>query len=95
MSLTCAVHTTHVPTPLRTVVHHIQPLAMGGANVPENEVSTCDTGHYNIHRLLGDLIEHGKMRRGGARKERAFAQQGYDKWITAGKPGTPVFEDML
>lgn len=93
--MACKVHGTHVPTPLRTVVHHVQPLAMGGANAPENEVETCDTGHYNIHRLLGDLIERGKMRRGGAANERILAKQGFDKWVAAGKPGSPVFEDML
>jgi len=90
--IACTVHNSHYPTPLRTVTHHIQPLAMGGHDVPANRVQACDTGHYNIHRLLGDLIEHGKMRVGGARKERALAQQGFDAWIAAGKPGNPVFE---
>lgn len=90
--MACTVHRTHTPRPLRTVWHHVQPLAMGGPDVTANKVETCDTGHYNIHRLLGDLIHAGVMRKGGSRTERALAQRGYDAWTAAGKPGQPVFE---
>lgn len=93
--MTCQVHKYHVPTPLRTVVHHIQPQEMGGASVPTNEVETCDTGHYNIHRLLGDLIRSGVMRRGGTKAERGLAQQGFDWWKAAGMPGKPVFQETV
>ena len=66
---------------------------MGGEDVPENRVTTCDTGHYNMHRLLADLIKTGRMRRGGSANERSYAQTGFAKWNKAGKPGHPVFEE--
>jgi hypothetical protein len=68
---------------------------MGGSDTPENKVAVCDTGHYNIHRLLEDLGLMGKMRRGGTRTERKYAQQGYDAWVKAGRPGHMVFESGL
>ena len=91
---TCQVHNTHEPRPLRLVDHHIQPLGMGGADAPANRVAVCDTGHYNIHRLLDDLIRSNgaSMRRGGGHTERALAQAGYDQWAAAGFPGRPVYE---
>jgi hypothetical protein len=90
----CAVHRTHVPRPLRTVPHHIQPLAMGGADTPDNRVQVCDTGHYSIHRLLDDLLasDGHTMRRGGTALERSLARRGYAEWVAAGKPGRPVYE---
>lgn len=88
----CTVHGKHIPRPLRTVWHHIQPLAMGGPDEPANKVEICDTGHYDVHRLLGDLIRDGAMRRGGTHQERLLARQGYTAWVTAGKPGQPVYE---
>jgi hypothetical protein len=90
----CNVHNYHRPKPLRLVDHHIQPLGMGGEDVWANRVTVCDTGHYNMHRLLGDLIRIGKMRRGGSRKERALATLGFQAWVSSGKPGKPVFEDV-
>lgn len=87
----CQVHIYHAPTPLRTVEHHIVPQAMGGLTVPTNVVTVCDTGHFNIHRVLDDLL-HGVPVTRGARKERALAQQGYDTWVALGKPGKPVFQ---
>lgn len=89
--MTCQVHGYHWPPVLRVVTHHIQPLAMAGRDIPANRVDVCDTGHYNIHRCLDDLL-HGLPMRRGTRKERAYAQQGYDSWVAAGKPGKPVFE---
>lgn len=89
---TCQVHRVHRPRPLRTVWHHIQPLAMHGDDIDSNKVAVCDTGHFDIHRLLGDLIRAGVMRRGGTRTERALARRGYDAWVAAGKPGRPVYE---
>ena len=88
----CEVHTYHRPQPMRTIVHHVQPLAMGGTDLAENKVHVCDTGHYNIHRLLADLIQHGKMRQGGTREERRLARVGYSQWVAAGQPGRPVFQ---
>lgn len=90
--MACTVHHTHSPHPLRTVWHHVQPLAMGGPDVPDNKVEVCDTGHYNVHRLLGDLIREGKMRPEGSARERVLANEGFTQWVAAGKPGTPVFE---
>jgi hypothetical protein len=90
--MNCQVHRYHRPRPLRIVTHHLQPLGMGGLDVPANRISTCDTGHFDIHRKLGELLRDGRMTRGGGRNERKFAQQGYDAWVTAGKPGKPVYE---
>lgn len=87
----CQVHGYHWPPPLRVVVHHIQPLAMNGPDTPANRVTVCDTGHYDIHRCLDDLL-HGQPSTRGTRKERALARQGYDAWVAAGKPGKPVYE---
>jgi hypothetical protein len=91
----CNVHNYHRPTPLRLVDHHIQPLGMGGKDVWSNRVTVCDTGHYNIHRLLGDLIKSDgeSMRPGGSHMERQLARQGWTMWHNAGRPGKPVFED--
>lgn len=89
--MSCDVHGYHYPKPLRVVVHHVQPLAMGGLDVDTNKVNVCDTGHYNIHRCLDDLL-HGVAMQAGTRKERDLAQQGYDEWVAAGKPGKPVYE---
>lgn len=89
----CEVHRVHVPKPLRIVKHHIRPLAMGGADIAENWVWVCDTGHYNIHRLMGYLLSgKPKLPALGARAERALAKRGYDEWIAANKPGRPVYE---
>src|SRR3954463_14860859 len=89
----CEVHGSHRPNPLRLVVHHIQPLGMGGPDVASNKVVVCDTGHYNIHRLMGYLLKGQALPKGlGTRKERVLANQGYRLWITAGKPGRPVYE---
>jgi len=87
----CQVHAYHWPKPLRTVVHHLQPLAMDGPDVASNRVTVCDTGHFNIHRCLDDLLKTEPFS-GGTRKERDFAKQGFDAWVAAGKPGHPVYE---
>lgn len=90
--LACTVHKTHVPKPLLVELHHVQPLGMGGPDTDDNKVAVCVGGHYSIHTLLADLIRAGKMRRAGTKAERALAQQGFDKWTAAGKPGHPVYE---
>lgn len=92
----CQIHPDpgyHRPRPLRLVFHHIQPLGMGGADRPSNRVLTCDTGHYNMHRLQADLIRNGVMRyRRGTTRERVLADRGYTEWTEAGRPGRPVYE---
>lgn len=85
----CQLHKTHSPKPLVIVKHHVQPLGMGGADSPENWLYVCDTGHRNVHTLMGPLANEGKMASGGTKSERAAAQEGYDKWVAAGKPGNP------
>lgn len=96
-SLYCQVHGPdyeHRPRPLRLVLHHVWPLGMGGPDTPDNWIVTCDTGHYNMHRLLGDLLRSQTMRTYGTDNERAMALRAYRKWIEAGKPGSPVYEVM-
>lgn len=88
----CDMHGYHRPKPLRIEIHHIQPLGMAGPNVAANKVSICPSGHFNVHRLLDDLLHGLPMRRGGTRRERALARQGYDAWVAAGKPGHPVYQ---
>lgn len=88
----CQIHGYHYPKPLRIVEHHIQPAAMGGATAPGNLVALCDVGHFNVHRILDDLLHEVPMRKGGTRTERALAQRGYDEWVAAGKPGHPVYQ---
>jgi hypothetical protein len=85
----CQLHVTHRPTPLVTVKHHVQPLGMGGPDDPGNWLWTCDTGHRNVHALLGPLANRGAMPVGGTRTERAAAQAGFDRWVAAGRPGNP------
>jgi hypothetical protein len=86
----CAVHKYHWPKPLRVVDHHIQPLEMGGEDVVVNKVRTCDTGHYNIHRSMGDY-HYGTPQR-GTMMERLLAQAGYDAWKADGAPGHFVYQ---
>jgi hypothetical protein len=73
----CVVHGYHRPIPLRTVLHHIHPQALGGASTPGNLIAVCDNGHYNIHAIL-DALLHSKPPPRGTRKERALARQGFD-----------------
>jgi hypothetical protein len=87
----CEVHGYHWPPVLGTVVHHIWPRGMLGPDVPENRVEVCSTGHLSIHRCLDDLL-HGLPLSRGTRRERQLAQQGFDAWVAAGKPGRPVYE---
>jgi hypothetical protein len=92
---TCAVHKYHWPVPLRTVNHHIQPQEMGGMTTTLNLVPVCDTGHYNIHTLLTALVKTNTLPlKGGTRRERALALQGYAAWVTAGKPNEEHVKTM-
>lgn len=88
----CEVHKYHWPKPIRIVTHEILPQAMGGLVIPDNQIDTCDTGHYNIHRLLGMLIKDLARGTLGTKYERKLALDGYRAWVNAGKPGRPVFE---
>ena len=85
---TCALHAFHRPKPLLLVIHHVQPRGMGGADVSENRVAVCDTGHRNAHMELAALV-FGTPSPGGTKSEKALAQRGYDAWVAADKPGNP------
>ena len=74
----CTVHGYHYPKPLRTVRHHITPLAFGGPDTSANLVLVCDTGHYNIHAYLEWLIKPFSEEPKATRKEKALAKRGYD-----------------
>jgi hypothetical protein len=90
----CKVHGYHYPSPIRTVVHHIFPQEWGGKTIAENLVTVCDTGHYNIHAILADLVVHQGVQvdTKGTRTERALAFQGYRQWVVNGKPALDEVE---
>jgi len=71
---------------LETERHHIQPLALGGPDVPGNIVNCCPTSHANIHVLLRALCR-GKMPPKATRAERRYADRGFLAWVQAGRPG--------
>ena len=72
---------------------------MGGKDVDSNKVRVCDTGHYNIHRVMAALRKRDlgvwKGRIPGTAYEKQLAQQGYAGWQADGKPGNFVFEDHV
>jgi hypothetical protein len=87
---TCALHRSHgEAVPLVLVTHHVQPLGMGGANAPSNRVRVCDNGHRAVHTLLGSLAHDRAMPDEGTPSERAMAQEGFRRWVAAGRPGDP------
>jgi hypothetical protein len=89
----CDVHGTHRPEPLVIIRHHIVPLGMAGPDVPENWLNVCDTGHRNIHTLLGPMCQKDKPTYGilpavhAARLEKHFAREGFERWEKMGCPG--------
>ncbi len=85
----CQLHTRHVPAPLWIERHHIQPLGMGGPDEADNWLWCCPTGHFNIHALMGPAANGQAMPAGGTLLERRYALAGIDKWVAAGKPGSP------
>jgi len=86
----CTVHRYHWPKPLRIVNHHVQPLEMGGTDTSDNKVRVCDTGHYNIHRVMAE-INHG-FPQSGTKMERFLADVGFHRWVADGKPGRFVYQ---
>lgn len=48
----CVCVRRHIPAVLEYVIHHIQPLADGGPDTPENRTWLCPTTHYNVHQWL-------------------------------------------
>lgn len=92
-ALACQVHGYHWPplwTSARRVTavldrHHIVPLGMGGADVPDNWVWTCPTGHRKIHAALRAIIDGEEPT--GTRTEIRLAREGHERWLAAGRPG--------
>jgi hypothetical protein len=87
----CLVHKVHKPEPLRVIRHHIWPLGMDGPDEDDNKLDICDTGHYNVHVILGLLILSRNMPH-GHNAEKKIALTGFNDWVRAGKPGHPVFQ---
>lgn len=87
----CDLHRSHRPRPLTLVVHHIQPRGMGGPDAETNRAAVCDTGHRNVHAILYWMVKGADpaLNPGGTRAERTMAQDGYDRWVKAGRPGNP------
>jgi hypothetical protein len=91
----CVLHGTHRPEPLITIRHHIVPLGMGGPNEPGNWLDCCDTGHRNLHTLLGPMCQKGTPGWGtlpphtGARAEQHWAREAFERWVGMGCPGNP------
>jgi hypothetical protein len=89
----CELHGTHRPEPLVIVRHHIVPLGMDGPDEPENWLWTCDTGHRNVHTLLGPMCQKDKPTWGvlpphvGSKSEQRYAREGYERWVGMGCPG--------
>lgn len=55
----CTLHRSHgTAKPLRTVLHHVWPLGMGGPNIASNKEPVCDNGHYSVHILIAWLYDH-------------------------------------
>jgi len=54
----CVKH--HTPQPLELNVHHIWPLAMGGPNVADNQVTICPSTHSSTHSLLRQMVTAGR-----------------------------------
>lgn len=82
----CQVHRRHSPEPRVLHQHHIQPESMGGTSALDNMVTVCPTGHYNIHLYLSALV-NGTPRPRVTHTEQRYAALGYERWITAGRPG--------
>ncbi len=81
---TCVASASHSPEPLRYVWHHVQPKEAGGATIPENLASVCDSCHYTIHRLMWNLAQGLSIGTVPRKTQLALAQQGYNKCLAAG-----------
>ena len=93
LGYTCVCTVDHRPPTLELNAHHIQPLHLGGPDVPENRVWLCPTTHANTHELLRLLIKaDGAMtyRRAQEMQERPvnryaydLAVEGFRRWLTS------------
>lgn len=87
-ALYCQCADYHTPVPLRFVWHHILPKVCGGRSVKANLLSCCDSCHYAIHLMMGDLKHHNGdlvvyKRFSGTNRAR-WAYEGYRLAVAAG-----------
>lgn len=52
----CPCVPIHAPIPLAFQVHHVQPRAWSGPDVPANKVTICGTCHDNVHHALDEVV---------------------------------------
>lgn len=83
----CLCVKEHNPNAVQFHVHHIVPLAWGGADVQDNEVLICPTTHDNIHRLLREWKKAGgrpawRIEKNFGPYARRLAQQGWENRAT-------------
>ena len=83
----CQLHGYHSPRPLVIVKHHRVPLGCGGPDLESNWLWVCDTGHRDLHYLMGPIFNGKPMPAGGTAKERATAKLALQEWVAMGKPG--------
>ncbi len=57
----CLCVSEHRPQPLEYVIHHIEPVGMGGPDAPENRVWLCDNAHRNVHELLRAMLREDRL----------------------------------
>lgn len=86
--MTCELHASHRPAPITMHTHHVQPLGMGGPDVPANRVEICPTGHANVHAVMAAIV-FDKPVPASTRTEAHLARRGYEMWVAAGRPGNP------
>src|SRR5690348_7652407 len=84
MGMTCAVHKHRSYVPLER--HHVWPLGMGGPDEPENLITVCCNGHYEIHEYLRQLMLHGSPAPGWRHYDRKVRMYALSGWTSAGKP---------
>lgn len=84
----CQCVGVHTPQPLRFVWHHILPKACGGRTTKTNLLSCCDSCHYAIHLMMGDLKHNdGNMvlyKRFNGTNRANWAREGYQRAVDAG-----------
>lgn len=87
-ALYCQCAECHTPIPLRFVWHHILPKVCGGRSTKANLLSCCDSCHYGIHLMMGDLKHNNGnfvvyKRFSGTNRAR-WAYEGYRLAVEAG-----------
>lgn len=87
----CLCVADHNPNVVTFHRHHIWPLGMGGPDEPSNTVLVCPTTHYAVHHLLREWVAAGRqpaweIRRRFGTYARELAEEGWDRWIDAGRP---------